>query len=253
MKRALLVVMLLACHRHGDEHEKDDSKKEGAHATVEDKRTAAEEAIHAYETAGSCDAKAHAMVNGTSHRDQLARCAPRKIERYDTTECDHLAAAMSQCHATARRDGDKTKYWLVKQANGQFLVDFLATERPIQLADLVARLPTTATVARIRIRGTGVYKKPFREKEKTHLSYRVRSAKDDRDIWAFGYAARDSPAGMALASAITSSAANDYTDVTVALSFPTKDPEVVVIEKVFGTDFFETDAERTFATSDGGT
>ena len=251
MRAALLLGAMLACQHRETSHEKDDdSKKEGARTTTaEDKRTAAEEAIHAYETAGSCDAKAQTIVYGASHRDLLAQCAQRKIERYDTKECDALGAAQTQCHATARRDGDKTRYWLVKQPNGQFLVDFLATERPIQIADLVNRMPSTPSVARIRGYATNSYKGAFRGKNKTHFAFRVKAPKDDRSAWGYAYALRDSPEGIALAS--MSKSMSDEVDVTVAISFPTKDPEVMVIEKVFGTDYFETDAEHTFG-KDGG-
>jgi hypothetical protein len=253
MKRALWVVMMLACHRHEAEHEKDDSKKEGAHATVEDKRTAAEEAIHAYETAGSCDARAQTIVFGADHKDLLAKkgCASHKIERFDTGECDKLAGALTQCHATARRDGDKRRYWLVKQPNGQFLVDFLATERPMTLADAMAQLPATPTVLRVRIRTSSFYGKAFRGQNKTYLSLRVRSAKGDPDAAGYAFVRRDSPEGIALSSALGSAA--DDAEVTLALSFASKDREAAVVEKLFGMDFFETDAERTFATSDGGT
>jgi hypothetical protein len=248
MKHALLLslTLIVCCHREASHEKDDDSKKEGAHAGAdEDKRTAAEEAIHAYETAGGCDAKAQTIVYGKSHRDLLARCTPRKIERYETSECNALTGAMTQCHATARRDGDKTRYWLVKQPNGQFLVDFLATERPIQIADLVASMPSTPSIARIRGYVSSSYKGAFRGKNKTHIALRVKSPKDDRSAWGYAYALRDSPEGIALASA--SKSMSDEVDLTVALSFPTKDPEVMQIDKVFGTDFFESDAEHEFA------
>jgi len=246
MKRAVFLgMMLVACRHHDASHEKDDdTKKEGAHTSTEDKRTAAEEAIHAYETAGSCEARAQWIVNGKNHNNQLGQCAPRKVERYETSECDQLAAAMTQCHATARRDGDKMRYWLVKQPNGQFLVDWLATERPVQIADLVNHMPTTPSVARIRGYSSTTYRGPFRDKKKTHFSLRVKAPKNDRSAWGYAYALRDSPEGIALAS--MSKSASDEVDLTVAISFPTKDPEVMQIDKVFGSDFFETEAEQTF-------
>jgi len=252
MKRLFLMMTLLACHHHDESHEKDDDtkKKEGSH-TADDKHSAAEEAIHAYESAGDCDAKTQLIVYGKSHRDLLgAQCAPRKTERFETDECDKLAPALTQCHAMARRDGDKTRYWLVRQPNGQFLVDFLATERPVQLADLAARLPSTPSVARIRGYSSITYKGPFRDKKKTHFAMRVKAPKSDRTLWGYAYALRDSPEGIALASA--SKSGGDEVELTVAITFPTKDPEVMQIEKVFGTDFFETEAEHAFG-KDGGT
>jgi hypothetical protein len=252
MKRLLLLFgVMLACHHHHDAEHDNDSKKEGAHAAAtEDKRTAAEEVIHAYETADSCDAKAQTIVYGKSHHDQLGQCAARKVERYETKECDALTGAFTQCHAIARRDGDKTRYWLVKQANGQFLVDWLATERPVQIADLVNRMPSTPSIARIRGYATTTYKGPFRGKNKMYFALRVKAPKDDRSAWGYGYALRDSPEGVALAAA--SKSVSDEVELTVALSFPTKDPEVMQIDKVFGTDFFETEAEHDFG-KDGGT
>lgn len=253
MKRALLLLSmtLLACHHHA--HEEDsDPKKEGAHAATANAtdRTAAEEAIYVYETAPSCDAKAQTMVYGASHRELLGSACPgHKIDDFKTRDCDKLASMLTQCRATARRDGNDVSYFLVRQPNGQFLVDFLATERPVQFADIAARMPSTPSVTRVRARTDQSYKEPFRGKQASYLALRIRAPKGDREAWGWAYVPRQSPDGVELASTLF---ANDYRDITIAISFPTKNPEVATVEKYFGVDFFETAAEHAFG-KDGGT
>jgi hypothetical protein len=130
------------------------------------------------------------------------------------------------------------------------LVDFLATERPVQFADLAARTPSMPSVTRVRARTTTTSRYPFPSTATAALALEIRAPKGDRDASAVAYVPLDSRLRAELDAVLF---ANDFRDVTIAVSFPTRNPEAALVEKYFGVDFFETPAERAFAFGkDGG-
>ena len=176
-----------------------------------------------------------------SSRDACAR----KVERYDTKECDALggrADAVPRHRATRRRqDALLAREAAERAVPRRFPRDGAA--RP----DRESGQPNAEHAfgrAHSRLRVDDVQGRVSREEQD---ALRVAREGAERTIARLGatrtpFATR--PRAIALASA--SKSVSDEVDLTVAISFPTKDPEVMVIEKVFGTDSFETDAEHAF-------
>jgi hypothetical protein len=253
--RSLALVIALhgiACHKR--EHE-EATKKEGAHAGDTTSISPAEDAILAYESAGSCDVRAQTITFPKENRALLlgkAPCTSHKVEYFDPRTCNNLLPNLTHCIASARRDGASTRYFLVRQPSGAFLVDFRATEHIGSLADFVAQRPTTPTIVRARGGTTGAYYGPFRHKETSYVCIGLTAFPDERDARVYAYAPRGSDDAAKLASTYTDAR---HESVTIVLASASQDyPVTAVITKILATDLFETDAEHAFeaAARDGG-
>ncbi len=249
-----LLGVIAACHKH--EADADDrAKREGERPVYTPSRTPPEEAIHAYESASSCDARGQTIAYPTENRDLIAkqRCFTRHVEDVNVKECNALAGGATQCHATAERDGDKKRYWLVKLPNGNFAVDFRATERPLSLYDYRLYQPKTATGGRARARRPCASGKRVVDAHVEYVVAELTEIGGDLGAKVLAYVARDSPDGKALLADID---ARSDTEVTLALSAPTNEsPATALVTKYFGTELFESDAENVYEAlvRDGGT
>jgi hypothetical protein len=264
LRLALSVVLLAACHEH--DHEHDDKKKEGEHGrgeTVDEPAhvekpahtSAAQEAIAAYESAPDCATREQQIVWPALNHDALAKlgCSKHTAERIEAAECDD--ASKTTCHATARTDKTKKRYWLVKQPNGKFLVDFRATERPNHLDALRQLAPGTPFVVRGRVYASVAYSDEFRGKKQTHYAVRLRALSGEPDKPMYGYIARDTDDGRALEALVgTKTGGTDY-EVTLVVAYPpTKlSGDTVAIKRFLAPDLFQSDAENAFEARDGGT
>jgi hypothetical protein len=256
MKRALLFMTLLACHRHERDGEVEDrAKRENERPAYVPSRTPPEEALHAYESAANCEQRSQTITYPKENHELISQehCFARTLADVNVKECNALGASETRCHAMARRNGDKKRYWLVKLPNGNFAVDFRATERPLSLYDYRLYQPKTPTVVRARAQLTGRRgKRPL----DPHVDYAVvelREVDGDVHTTLVAYVARDSSEGRALLADVDD---RSDTDVTLALSSPTNEsPATALVTKYFGMEFFESDAENAYEAlvRDGGT
>ncbi len=254
---AVLLVWLAACkrHEHDDEKKEKSDEHDRGKTTEAPANTPAAEAIRAYESASDCPSREQEIVYPAQNHELLIKlgCSRRTSERFDTWECDQ--AGSKTCHATARTDKNKKRYWLVKQPTGRFLVDFRATERPNHMDTFRQLPPSTPYIVRGRAYASTSYSGEFKNMRKTHYAVRLRPLSGESDAALYAYVARDSVDGRALEALAGATGTMGDFEITLAIAYPStkQNADVVAIKKFIAPDLFESDAENAFEAADGGT